>query len=87
MSEEKVAEFVDITDVGCPVTFAKVEMALEEVENGQLLEIKLNDGEALQNVPRSLKADGHQITSVQRGNDNTYQVIVKKGGLQKVSDL
>jgi tRNA 2-thiouridine synthesizing protein A len=81
MSEDKIAAFVDITDVGCPVTFAKVEMALDEIENGQLIEIRMNDGEAIQNVPRSLKADGHQVTSVQRGPDNTYQVIVKKGGL------
>ena len=82
MSELKKSAFVDITDVVCPVTFAKVEVALEEIENGQLLEIRLNDGEAMQNVPRSLKADGHQVTSVQRGDGNTYQLIVKKGGLQ-----
>ncbi|HWR31283.1 MAG TPA: sulfurtransferase TusA family protein [Negativicutes bacterium] len=82
MSEDKVVAFVDVTDVVCPVTFVKVEVALEEIADGQLLEIKLNDGEAIKNIPRSLKDDGHLVTSVERRDDQTFQVIVKKGGLR-----
>lgn len=68
MCENKVDvdAFVDITDVVCPVTFVKAKVALEEIENGQTLEIKLNDGEPIQNVPRSLKNDKHKVTSVEK---------------------
>jgi TusA-related sulfurtransferase len=72
---------VDITDVVCPVTFVKTKVALEELEDGQVLEVRLNDGEPIQNVPRSLKDEGHRVTRVARAEDGTYLLTVVKGGL------
>ncbi|MDR3201145.1 MAG: sulfurtransferase TusA family protein [Spirochaetales bacterium] len=72
---------VDITDVVCPVTFVKTKVALEEIEDGQVLEVRLNDGEPIQNVPRSLKDEGHKVTSVVKSEDGTYLLTVEKGGL------
>lgn len=45
MSEIKIDDTVDITDVVCPVTFVKVKVALEELDEGQILSIRMNDGE------------------------------------------
>ncbi len=78
----KVDSFVDITDVVCPITFVKVKVAIEELDNGQILEIRMNDGEPIQNVPRSLKDEGHKVVSVEANGDNTYTVLVEKGGLE-----
>ena len=61
MSEIHFDEQVDITDVVCPVTFVKAKVALEEMDEGQVLAVKMNDGEPVQNVPRSIKEEGHQI--------------------------
>jgi TusA-related sulfurtransferase len=72
---------VDITDVVCPVTFVKTKVALDELEDGQALEVRLNEGEPVQNVPRSLKDEGHRITSLTRLEDGTYLLVVVKGGL------
>ena len=55
MSEIKFDDTVDITDVVCPVTFVKAKVALEELDEGQILSIRMNDGEPVQNVPRSIK--------------------------------
>lgn len=84
MSAIKADSFIDITDVVCPVTFVKAKVALEEIENGQILEIKLNDGEPIQNVPRSLKNEKHKVLSVDRNEDGTYTIAVVKGGLLKI---
>lgn len=81
MSETNNHGFIDITDVVCPITFVKVKVALEELEKGQALEIKLNEGEAIQNVPRSLKNEKHKVTSVENNQDGTYTIKVVKGGL------
>lgn len=81
MSAANIDAFVDITDVICPITFVKVKVALEEIEDGQSLAIRMNDGEPLQNVPRSLKDEGHLVTSVSRRDDGTFTVVVRKGGL------
>jgi TusA-related sulfurtransferase len=72
---------VDITDVVCPVTFVKTKVALEELEDGQVLELRLNGGEPIQNVPRSLKDEGHKVTNVSQSEDGTFLLRVVKGGL------
>lgn len=81
MSEIKSVAFVDITDVVCPITFVKVKVAIEELSDGQVLEIRMNDGEPIQNVPRSLKEEGHKVLKVNKNGDETYTVWVEKDGL------
>lgn len=78
MSEIKIDDTVDITDVVCPVTFVKVKVALEELDEGQILSIRMNDGEPVQNVPRSIKEEGHQILKLDDNEDGTYTLYVKK---------
>lgn len=81
MSEFKAHSFVDITDVVCPITFVKAKVAIEELDDGQILEIKMNEGEPIQNVPRSLKDEGHKVVQVINNNDSTFSVFVEKDGL------
>ena len=64
----------------CPVTFVKAKVALEELDDGEILSIRLNDGEPVQNVPRSIKEEGHKILKLNDNGDGTYELIVKKVG-------
>ena len=80
MADIKVDETVDITDVVCPVTFVKAKVALEELDDGQILSVHMNDGEPVQNVPRSVQEEGHQILKLIDNEDGTYDLIVKKVG-------
>lgn len=74
----KIDETVDITDKVCPLTFVKAKVALEELEAGEVIAIRMNDGEPVQNVPRSVKEEGHQILKLINNEDGTYSLIVKK---------
>lgn len=74
----KVDDSVDITDKVCPMTFVKVKVALDELKEGALLSIHMNEGEPVQNVPRSLKEEGHQILKLRDNNDGTFDLVVKK---------
>lgn len=78
MAEYNIDDTVDITDVVCPVTFVKAKVALEELDDGQILAVRMNDGEPVQNVPRSIKEEGHQILKLNTNDDGTYTLIVKK---------
>ena len=78
MADFTIDDKVDITDVVCPVTFVKAKVALEELEDGQILAIRMNDGEPVQNVPRSIKEEGHQILKLEDNGDETYTLIVRK---------
>lgn len=72
---------VNITDVICPITYVKTKVALEDIGGGEILQVKLNAGEPIQNVPRSLKEDGHKILAVLENEDGTYTLYVEKDGL------
>ncbi|MBQ8920619.1 MAG: sulfurtransferase TusA family protein [Oscillospiraceae bacterium] len=78
MAEIQIADTVDITDVVCPVTFVKAKVALEELEIGEVLAVRMNDGEPVQNVPRSMKEEGHKVLRLDANEDGTYTLLVQK---------
>ena len=82
MSDFNIDERVDITDVVCPTTFVKAKIALEELDEGQILSIKMNGGEPVRNVPQSIEEEGHQILKLLDNHDGTYELIVKKSVLK-----
>ena len=73
-----IDETVAITDKVCPLTFVKTKVALEELDDGEVIAIRMNDGEPVQNVPRSVKEEGHQILKLVDYEDGTYNLIVRK---------
>ena len=78
MADYKIDDTVDITDVVCPVTFVKAKVALEELDDGQILAVRMNNGEPVQNVPRSFKEEGQQVLKLIDNENGTYDLIVKK---------
>ena len=76
-NEIKYDDAVDITDKVCPLTFVKAKVAIDELDDGEILAIRMNDGEPVQNVPRSLKEERHQILKLADNEDGTYTLFVK----------
>lgn len=74
----RIDDTVDITDKVCPLTFVKAKVAIDELEDGEVIAIRMNDGEPVQNVPRSIKEEGQQILKLVNNEDGTYNLIVKK---------
>lgn len=64
MAEVSADYFLDITTEVCPLTFVRTKLFVERMMAGETLEIRLNAGEPLENVPRSLAELGHQILSI-----------------------
>ncbi|MGE5583811.1 MAG: sulfurtransferase TusA family protein, partial [Bacillota bacterium] len=69
---------LDLHGVLCPLNFVKTKLALEELAAGELLEVIIDEGEAMLNVPRSIKEEGHKIIKV-IPLDETYKIIIEKG--------
>ena len=74
----KYDDFVDITDKVCPLTFVKAKVAIDELDDGEVLAVRMNDGEPVQNVPRSFKEDGHQVLKLYDNEDGTFTLLVRK---------
>lgn len=70
---------LDLKGVLCPINFVKTKLKLEEMEEGQILEVILDDGEPMRNVPRSVKEEGHKIVGIEKLPDDTYKLLIRKG--------
>jgi sulfite reductase (ferredoxin) len=51
----------DLRGVACPLNYVKTKLKLEMMEAGERLEVWLDAGEPIKNVPLSLRNDGHKI--------------------------
>lgn len=69
---------IDLRGVSCPTNFVKAKLALEDLENGEQTEILLDDGEAVKNVPRSLKSEGHKLLGLKQTDEGHYILTVEK---------
>lgn len=55
---------LDITAEVCPFTFVKTKLMLEKMPVGALATVRLKGPEPLENVPRSVRAHGHEVVSL-----------------------
>lgn len=67
----------DFRGVACPMNFVKTKIELAKLKPGELLEIWLDDGPPIENVPGSVRAEGHQVIA-QKKTGNYWSVLIKK---------
>lgn len=68
---------LDLRGVICPLNFVKTKLKLEEMKKGEILEVLLDEGEPIKNVPRSVKEEGHQIIKVEKLGQ-AYKILIRK---------
>jgi sulfite reductase (ferredoxin) len=68
----------DLRGVACPLNFVKTKIELAKLKSGEVLEIWLDDGAPIDNIPGSVQAEGHKIISQKRIADYWSVVINKK---------
>lgn len=67
----------DFRGVACPMNFVKTKIQLSTMQSGQLLEILLDDGQPINNVPGSVRQEGHKVLSTEKV-DNYWKVLIQK---------
>lgn len=70
-------KILDLKGTPCPINYVKVKLVLEKLNQGDTLEVFLDEGEPMDNVPKSLENDGHQVLKIEK-QDGFYRVVVKK---------
>ncbi|NDC83285.1 sulfite reductase subunit beta (hemoprotein) [bacterium] len=77
-STERVIK--DFRGVACPMNFVKTRLALDTIQTGQILEVWLDNGEPIENVPGSVEKlnEGHKIME-KISEDGFWKVVIKKG--------
>ena len=77
MEEKKPAVNLDLRGVICPLNFVKTKLKLEEMNIGEILEVFIDAGEPIANVPRSIKEEGHKIIKVEK-IDGYFRLLIEK---------
>jgi len=75
--ENAIEKIYDLRGTPCPLNYVKAKLKLEELEINDILEIYLDEGDPIKNVPVSLKNDGQEILEIKK-EENFYKVKVKK---------
>ncbi|HAK59274.1 MAG TPA: hypothetical protein DCO77_02675 [Nitrospiraceae bacterium] len=76
--EPKVDKTIDIKGQACPYTFVRSKLAIEKMNVGEVLEIFLDHRPAVDNVPKSMEAEGQKVLSVEKINETDWRILVKK---------
>lgn len=69
MDKTDSQDVLDLRGVLCPTNFVYIKLRLEDMEPGETLEVLIDDGEPMRNVPKSLKQEGHRILAVRPEGD------------------
>jgi len=69
---------LNLCGIMCPNDFVQTKLRLEEMELGQVLELILDDGEPMRNVPRSIKEEGQKVIGVEKLPGNVYRLLIRK---------
>lgn len=79
-SASKGAPVYDLRGVACPLNYVKTKLKLEMMDVGEQLEVWLDAGEPIKNVPMSLKNDGHKVLLEEALEPAAahYRVLVEK---------
>lgn len=68
---------IDLRGTPCPLNFVRTKLRLQQMEPGQLLEVWLDSGEPIEQVPDSLIMEGHAI-ELMEDRGGYFVLLVKR---------
>ena len=71
---------LDLRGVMCPLNYVKTKLKLEMMDDGERLEVWLDAGDPIKNVPMSLRNDGHKVIAEDplEADEQHFKVLVEK---------
>jgi len=69
---------LDIRGELCPYTYVKTRLALEDMETGQVLRVRVDYEPATRSVPRSVKIHGDEVLSVEGARQGEWEILIRK---------
>lgn len=70
---------IDITAETCPMTFVRTRLALDALNTGDLLLVRLRGADPLANVPRAAADQGHEPLELIEQPDGNWLLLIRKG--------
>jgi tRNA 2-thiouridine synthesizing protein A len=70
-------ERINLYGVKCPLNWAKAKVRLEDVEQGDVLEVLINDPKGRRDIPRAAEAEGYVIVAIDE-IDGGWRIAIEK---------
>jgi TusA-related sulfurtransferase len=70
---------IDITAETCPMTFVRTRLALDAIQSGEILLVRLKGADPLHNVPRAAADQGHEPLELLEQPDGAWLLVIRKG--------
>ena len=77
-SAETGQAHLDLRGVECPMNFVHAKIALEQLPVGSLLEVILDRGEPVENVPASFRDQDQEVISIEPEGSEHYRVLIRR---------
>ncbi len=74
-------EQLDLRGTPCPLNFVRTKLKLERMSPGTLLEVWLDPGEPIEQVPDSLKMDGYSVEAIDDRSEYFAVQVRRPAGL------
>ncbi|MEM1251346.1 MAG: sulfurtransferase TusA family protein [Cyanobacteria bacterium P01_H01_bin.21] len=71
-------ETLDLRGTPCPLNFVRTKLKLQRMQVGELLEVWLDAGEPVEQVPDSLRSEGFLIESLEASSDGYFMLQVRR---------
>jgi TusA-related sulfurtransferase len=68
---------LDVTHLTCPMTYVKTRLKLDQLQPGDRLEVLVNSGEPLRNIPKSAQEIGYKLIDILPKGDKHLIVFEK----------
>jgi TusA-related sulfurtransferase len=74
---ERADAHLDLRGTPCPINFVRTKLRLEQMSPGSLLEVWLDPGEPIEQVPDSLTMEGYQIEALDE-KQQFFSLLVRR---------
>lgn len=68
---------LDLRGTPCPINFVRTKLRLEQMQPGNLLEVWLDPGEPIEQVPDSLTMSGYKVEKITECSDY-FSLLVRR---------
>ncbi len=73
----RITRTLNLCGTPCPLNFVKTKLALELLSPGEILEVFVDCGEPSENVPRSVRDEGHRV--LEAGEvDGAFRMVIER---------
>jgi tRNA 2-thiouridine synthesizing protein A len=68
---------LDLRGLKCPLNWAHAKVRLDRMQQGELLEIILDDPRGYRDIPRAAESEGWAVTRAE-AEGNTFKILIQK---------